>query len=714
MSTEQIRINNCNNIERANISILSGGVSIKYGFNGTGKSTISAALKAKAENNPAALHDLQPFGSDKEPSVDNIPFQKVLVFNEAYVQKYLIKNNASFDDSYSVLIRSDETEALSEEINTLLSELHNLRTSEKSIAEIFQFLGQYLSTVSFSNDSISRRGGISEIIHGNGYGFEKYPELAGYSSFYSQKLSEVNAWAKWRTDGIGLLKSGEDTCPFCTGSMNRPLIDKQNMVIKKVFKNSALKTAQAILEFLQEGVRLGYINPTSKTPLENYLGDTSKSAEIVTELTRIGAETNYLATKIQKIIMFAPMNVTNAQLDHIDDTLREMIIETSSLSNYYATDAIRDLAETINQKINSLLLSTGKLRGLFKRHEDKNNKMIENREEDINDFLSLAGFPYKFFIQKQGEKKATTKLIPRNIAGVEMQANKHLSWGEKNAFALVLFMFEAYSENADLVILDDPISSFDINKKFAIMKRMFESGKPSFRGKTVLILTHDLEPVIDYVHANRFGEYGISARADYLLNNDGILEEQAIEKEDLKNVVSLSRENARNANLPLPVRIVNLRKFVELTNSDYQNTAIYHLLSSLIHGRECPAYPDETAMDTSAIAKASQELADNNLDGQYDQLRHELSTANLYRLAQSPETYVKIIASRFLFERINGLLGALKKAYPAAAKFMNETNHIENDYVFQLNPCKYFEIPKRYLDEITHFLDAHKTELLRV
>ena len=45
-------------------------------------------------------------------------------------------------------------------------------------------------------------------------------------------------------------------------------------------------------------------------------------------------------------------------------------------------------------------------------------------------------------------------------------ANEHLSYGEKNAFALVLFMYSVLKDNPDLIVLDDPISSFDGNKKF--------------------------------------------------------------------------------------------------------------------------------------------------------------------------------------------------------------------------------------------------------
>lgn len=74
-----------------------------------------------------------------------------------------------------------------------------------------------------------------------------------------------------------------------------------------------------------------------------------------------------------------------------------------------------------------------------------------------------------------------------------------LSYGERNAFALVLFMYSQLKENADLIILDDPISSFDKNKKYAIIAMLFR-GEHSFRGRTVMMLTHDFDPIVDLIH----------------------------------------------------------------------------------------------------------------------------------------------------------------------------------------------------------------------
>ena len=59
------------------------------------------------------------------------------------------------------------------------------------------------------------------------------------------------------------------------------------------------------------------------------------------------------------------------------------------------------------------------------------------------------------------------------------------------------------------------------------------------------------------------------------------------------------------------------------------------------------------------------------------------------------------------------VINELKKKYPAACKFVNETNHVENDYIFQLDPFKFFQIPQFYLSEIETFLENEKETIIK-
>ena len=108
---------------------------------------------------------------------------------------------------------------------------------------------------------------------------------------------------------------------------------------------------------------------------------------------------------------------------------------------------------------------------------------------------------------------------------------RHLSFGERNAFALVLFMHQVRRDRPDLVVLDDPVSSFDKTKKFAILHKLFH-GKHSLRGFTTLLLTHDIEPAIDIVRTATSGQFQAADPAvHFLQSREGHVEEKPIKPE---------------------------------------------------------------------------------------------------------------------------------------------------------------------------------------
>lgn len=716
MPEQIIKINNCNNVNKAHISLLEGTLNIKFGFNGTGKSTISEAIRLKAEGKD--LKGLTPFsdeelGEDNTPTVGEIPFRVVKVFNEEYIRQYLFKPEGIFTDSYSVLLRSSECDELTTQINELLSELQGSVFQGDSIRALTDTLATYTSTVKYSSSGVSKRGGVGEVLKGGGAGFEKYSVLDRYKPYYSSTAEKVTSWASWRTKGIDQMNG--DACPFCATDLDKEAIETENSTIKTVFKKSALDTAGAILKFLKDGIEKGYILPDSQGYLETYMGDETKEQELFSELGHLGKETMYLHDKLQLILNFRPMNVTNEELQKLEDSLKNMKIEGRQISKFYATDITKELVSEINGKIDTLLTNTNRLKSLFLRHGAKLKDLIDKRREDINHFFMLAGFPYEFEIIENGENKANTYLKPVGQSKTISDPKSHLSWGERNAFSLVMFMFDAVNENADLIVLDDPISSFDANKKFAVVRRMFDNQQEvTFRDKTVLMLTHDLQPVIDYIHGGFFKRYGLTTRvsAEYLENDKGVIVSHPIADSDLLNVVTLTETFAKDINKPLYVRIVNARKYIELTKENFSGMESYDILSNLIHGRTTPEDGDKQPMTEVAIRKGIEDLFPfiSGYDS-YEKFIQNVGTDYLFNELQNENIYYRILAIRLLFERGDGFMTKLRREQPEACKFLNETNHIENDYVFQLNPEKFFSIPEVYVQEIRDFLNKHKDEL---
>ena len=62
-----IQIENCNNIDNGNIVLKENKLNIKYGINGTGKSTIAKAIKN--HNAEEKLKQLTPFKSNSDVAV---------------------------------------------------------------------------------------------------------------------------------------------------------------------------------------------------------------------------------------------------------------------------------------------------------------------------------------------------------------------------------------------------------------------------------------------------------------------------------------------------------------------------------------------------------------------------------------------------------------------------------------------------------------------
>lgn len=704
-------IKNCNCINQADISIEPNCLNIKYAMNGTGKSTISKAILLKSQDEDALKEKLRPYGkdeeSDEQPEVSDIPYTKVKVFNDSYVSTKVLAKENFFDNPYMIFLNTGECDDLENKIKEMLDDLQEAIQNVHNLDGLRNMFNSYFTIFKLKGNSIAKTGGVGELLKGNGSGFERYQELESYKPFYNNKnMKTVSTWAKWRRDGID--KIVEDHCPFCTKEL-APEMTEQNQVIEKVFKNSALSTANAVLEYLKNASESGFIDVNAINEIEDYIGDASKSAELCAALSRLGTETHYLNNKLDEILLFRPMNVTHEQLNKIEESLEKLKIKKTMIDKYYCTSSIYELVDMIEIRVNVLKENTRKLKGLFEAHEKKLNQIVEHQKEDINEFLALAGFPYEFELAPDGEKKAKAYLKPSSeVIERVLTPAEHLSWGERNAFSLVMFMFEALSENADLIVLDDPISSFDTNKKFAVIRRMFDNQKKSFRDKTVLLLTHDMQPIIDYVKNNTFSRMGVTTKvnAKWLYNANGRITETTIEENDLKNVVELTNIICMDNSYPMHVRIVNYRKYIELTKTNCKNTASYQVLSNLIHGRAIPTEDDDiTQLDQTVIIRGCNEINDKLGNFTYGDLLSLVTDEKLKNEIASGDDYSKVMAFRLLFERHKEVFKRLRMKEPATYKYINETNHIENDYVFQLDPMKFYSIPTYYLQKLTEAIN---------
>jgi hypothetical protein len=307
-------------------------------------------------------------------------------------------------------------------------------------------------------------------------------------------------------------------------------------------------------------------------------------------------------------------------------------------------------------------------------------------------------------------------ILPDGNPGDIQSAGKYLSWGEKHAFALILFMFDAISRNAELVILDDPISSFDSNKKYAIINRLFKTGdnKNSLYQRTVLMLTHDFEPVIDYIQVGSGRQASSAVCATYFENINGHLCNTLIQKNsDLISSVVLLKELSKDINIDIVARVGCLRKFIE---HQYKNpreeSEAYNILSSLIHGR------DESTRDTEGTDKLTSEQVDDGIafikefipDFDYSVMLTEcMPNVLLKRYSAERSAYIKMLILRAYTEQDVKARERLRKANDVLRKYIDETYHIENDYLYSLDVRRFNIVPDYYIDDADKFVMNEKT-----
>ena len=261
-------------------------------------------------------------------------------------------------------------------------------------------------------------------------------------------------------------------------------------------------------------------------------------------------------------------------------------------------------------------------------------------------------------------------------------------------------MYDVLKANPDLVVLDDPISSFDKNKKYAIVEMLFRKGGGSLRDKTVLLLTHDLEPIVDLLvhHSDRFKK----PFATFLQNSNGVLTEQEIGRADIKTFIEIADENTAAGSHVLN-RLIYLRRRLEVAGN---KGLAFQVISNVLHKRQVPEMNDGGSirpMEPGELRDGTNEILAKIPEFDYSEalglVTDDKAMIDLYDKTTS--NYEKLHLYRMIFDDKNDLIGT-----DVIQKFINEAFHIENDYIYQLNPRTFQTVPHFVIEQCDRYVTA--------
>lgn len=388
----------------------------------------------------------------------------------------------------------------------------------------------------------------------------------------------------------------------------------------------------------------------------------------------------------------------------IESTLRNKKIDLPNYANLNS-DLMRSKTNVLNTTIDGVLNRIIQLRIKISRQNALIRNIISRNQKEINDFLRYAGYHYTVSIEESEGKNYRLLLHYEDHREAINAVQAHLSYGERNALALLLFMYSIKRETPDLVILDDPISSFDGNKKFAIVNMLFK--EPGYlRGKTVLLLTHEFGTVVDMVHTMK-RNFGAVSTAAFLSTRNGVLQEQQIHADDIKAYPAIAEKNIAESTDPLN-KLIYLRRLMEFENN--KNDA-WQLLSNVFHvgdgtreapmkcignGIEIPMTPDEVQKGTEDIKKY---ILDFDYQMAYQRMEDQNLLISLYDSTEANYEKLQIYRLIFIGRPMNVVV----------QKFVNETYHVENDYMFQLDPRIYDTVPQYIVDVCNQAINELRT-----
>ncbi|AFL69622.1 AAA family ATPase [Sulfurospirillum barnesii] len=697
-----IEIKNCNNIDEGKITLEINKLNIKYGINGTGKSTIAKAIKYGIES-PNKLKELTPFkvkntASEIKPEVIiSQDIKSVFIFNEEYLSQFVYREDELISNSFEIFIQTPNYLETERKIEQQLETIKKVFLANNELDKIILDFENLSKSFKTTKDGLSDASAISKGVKSK---FYDVPEgLEEYKPFIQNKETCVS-WLEWQMKGNDFSKD-HDSCPYCVSATD----ESRKVKIKAISENYDKNVIKNFIEIIRVLEDLGdYFSSASK----NKLKEITKKTEglLPEEKTYLVTIKGQIDSFLQRLKNLREISFNNLKDEKIKEKIEDLKIKIDESFDKLKSDKTEKIVEEFNKSIDTTLEQIIELQRNIGIQNTEIKKSIEKNQKNINNFLKKAGYQYEVLIPSEDR---SYKLKLKHIESDEKisKGNQYLSFGEKNAFALVLFMYEALSKKADLIILDDPISSFDKNKKYAIMDMLFREDN-SFKGKTVLMLTHDIEPIIDSVKVLH-QKFGNLTNAYFIHTKNNQIQELAITKNDLLSFSQICNQITSSGIINEIIKMIYLRRYYESID-DKSNE--YEVLSNLLHKR---SKEEATDQRKEKIADQYQQLSDDDFNNGINGIQNKIANfdynsllnkfkdnpqlISLYK--QTNDSFAKIILFRIIIDGEDKI-----SPDDVFMKFINEVYHIENELLFQLDPMKYDIAPQFILNRCDEFING--------
>lgn len=551
-------------------------IAVLYGPNGTGKTSLVKVLASEAGTDVKYTYEGNSYTDGTQFFVINDQNNRNIIQGET--KDFLLGDNIRKEFELQKYIEQEYSRLCNDSIS-ILKNNYNISSGRSKSIECFSALASVQDMIKDLMNNKSK---------GSKFGVDKY-------------ISELDKHTK-----INIPEYEQEKLDYIISDLsenNSLIIEIESIDASKLANNSHIKEVEENTEAIRILSRFNYkkqciVCDTEGINSEILLNKKTKNIEGIKKT---------LDEKTKRIVEQIIHNIRAEDPFRIKDIMLGAI-ETGDLSEVLELkSSIEKYKNIFTNKIIKELVEIYKDSDIKIKNEEYQIMMSQKPDITEEDFLYIekiisANMSKKLQIDRDDKKNIRIVLDNKEFLGVERE-KLPLSSGEQNFLSLTFEFLKAKNSNKAIVILDDPISSFDSIYKnkiaYAIVKML--------HNKKRIILTHniDLLRLLD-------GQFKKCFRL-YLFNNtqgeeNGFISLSSDERDMLINLDELLNtfrgkifKHIRNTELFLISLIPFMRGYSTIIN----DTTIKEKLTQLMHG-----YKTETV----DIAKCYIDLFENKDD----------------------------------------------------------------------------------------------------
>lgn len=536
------------NMQKNNVIKFNQKIAVAYAPNGTGKSSFVNAMKGNDGSVDFVYEDINyASGEDIFQIIDDQNKRNII---SGETQDFILGDNIRKEKELLDKIKNNK-EKISTEFSAILKELKI--KSMKS--EILRYI-----------DEENKHKIISDHVNSKSKGYKiTDEELIEYLKTSEIFPIELNDKHNYIIDNI----DNKNSLLQMLMNLENEMITKQPN-IKEYEKNCDALTIlnkykiHTCIVCDSENINRDYLLKNKQDNNENILHKCDKQIQVILkEINMISGED--------------PFNIKNLFLEALENANENIIFDINN-------DIKNIINEIIIYIVNNLqeFYRDSNLQSLISEYRNIIDEKVCISDEDYNYIKRIMNdaMDKKLELKRVG-KELILKIDNDNLIGVDRD-KLPLSNGEQNFLSITLELLKAKNSDKKIILIDDPISSFDSVFKNKVVFAMIEVSKY----KNIMVLSHNMD-LIRLLNAQYKNSYEL-----YLLNNsstadNGFIKVKNKERDILISSVKLLdllRGEIFSNIIDREYFLLSLIPFMRGYANIINNNKLYNDLTNLMHG----------------------------------------------------------------------------------------------------------------------------------